>query len=70
MINFCLVSSQPPFLKWTKKKFCPVDETLENDDDIGHEEKGVEKVINVKKEEDGNEREKKSTQRNHNLSPL
>ena len=71
MINFCLVSSQPPFLKWTKKKFC-VDETLENDDDddIGHEKKGVEKVINVKKEEDGNEREKKSTQRNHNLSPL
>ena len=49
VINFCLVSSQPPFLKWTKKKFCPVDETLENDDDddIGHEKKGVEKVINV-----------------------
>ena len=48
VINFCLVSSQPPFLEMDKKEM----------------------LSRREKKEDGNEREKKSTQRNHNLSPL
>ena len=71
-INFCLVARRfPTFLEMDKKEFfvfCGLRETLENDDD--YKKKESKKIYGEEDGGHGNEREKKSTQRNHNLSPL